>query len=173
VGIGSTSPAFTFGTPGSLFVPGLPGLAITSIAGVPVPANPVGRGDVALAAATPNPANVSLRTNGVPPGTVIKVTMTPEFGASTTVDSLPTTGSLDNATASVSLDIPDGHSVLMATTTFTVVAALGEQLAPFAQGEPVERVRLTASPGQPSTLVLLTTSGREVEAPAAALAAGW
>lgn len=169
----TSSPALTLGQPTDLFVPGLPGLAITSVAGIAVPANPVGRSDVALAAATPNPAEVMLRTKGVPPGTVVKVTMTPEFGAKTTVDSPPTAGSLDDATASVSLDIPDGRSVLMATTTFTVTAALGEQLAPFAQGERVERVRLTTSPGQPSTMVLLTASGHEVEAPAAALAAGW
>jgi hypothetical protein len=169
----SGNPSFPYGPPTDLFVSGLPGLAITSIAGVPVPANPVGRGDVTLLAATPNPAEIVLHTNGVPPGTVIKVTMTPEFGASTTVDSPPTVGSLNDATTSVNLDVPDGRSVIMATTTFTVMAALGERLAPYAQGEPVERVRLTAAPGQPTKMVLLTASGREVEVPAAALAAGW
>lgn len=169
----SSDPVFIYSQPTDLFVPGLPGLTITSVAGIPVPANPVGRGDVALVAATPNPVNVTLRTNGVPVGTVIQVTMTPEFGTQTTVDSPPTSGSLDNATASVSLNIPDGRSVLMATTTFTVVADLGKQLAPYAQGETVERVRLTAEPGQSSKMVLLTSSGREVEVPAAARAAGW
>lgn len=169
----SSSPAFTLSEPLDLFVPGLPNLAITSVAGIPVPANPVGRGDVALAAATPNPVDIELQTSGVPPGTVIQVTLTPEFGVKTIADSPPTAGSLDDASTSVSLNIPDGRSVLMATTTFTVVAALGEHLAPFAQGERVDRVRLTAEPGQPSRMVLLTASGREVAVPAAALAAGW
>jgi len=168
-----TYPPFSSSLPTDLFVPGLPALAITSVAGIPVPANPVGRGDVALAAATPNPVTVELQTNGVPPGTVIQVTLIPEFGAKSTVDSLPTAGSLDGASTRVSLNIPDGRSVLTATTTFTVVAALGERLSPFAQGEPVERVRLSTEPGQPSRMVLFTASGREVEVPAATLAAGW
>ncbi|MCB1905454.1 MAG: hypothetical protein KDI18_15465 [Gammaproteobacteria bacterium] len=169
----SSDPSYTYGQPTDLFVPGLPGLAFTSIAGVLVPANPVGRGDVALEAATPNPAEITLQTKGVPLGTVIAVTLTPEFGARTTVDSAPTAGSLDNATTSVNIDIPDGRSVLTATTTFTVLAALGEMFAPYAQGETVEQVRLSAEAGQPSKMFLLTASGREVELPAAALAAGW
>lgn len=169
----SGDPPFTYSQPGAVFVPGLPGLAITSIAGVAVPANPVGHGDVALAAATPNPAEIRLHTNGVPPGTVIAVTVTPEFGAKTTVDSPPTAGSLDDGTTSVDINIPDGRSVISATTTFTVLAALGNQFAPYAQGEKVERVRLQAEPGQPSKTILLTASGRELEVPAAALAAGW
>lgn len=37
----------------------------------------------------------------------------------------------------------------------------------------MERVHLTAEPGQRSKLVLLTASGREMEAPAAAQANGW
>jgi hypothetical protein len=70
---------------------------------------------------------------------------------------------------SVDLNIPDGASVISATTTFVVTAALNEWLSPFAQGEWVEQVRLTATPGQPSNMVLVTASGREAEVPALAL----
>ena len=168
-----SSPSLVSGQPTELFVSNLPGLAITRIAGLPVPVEPVGRGDVSLVATTLNPVEIELETHGVPVGTVIRVTMTPEFGSKTTVDSAPTVGSQDHANTSVNLDIPDGRSVLTATTTFTVVAALGDFLAPFAQGEKVERVQLSAEVGHRSKMILLTATGREVEMPAGALAAGW
>jgi hypothetical protein len=90
-----------------------------------------------------------------------------------TTASPPTTGSLDYGVTSVDVSIPNGASVIEAETTFTVTAALEKRLAPYAQGERVESVRLTATPGQSSSMVLLTASGRKVEVPAAALAAGW
>jgi len=99
--------------------------------------------------------------------------MTPEYGAATSTNSPPTAGTLADASTTVSVSIPEGRSVLMATTSFIVTAALGEQLTPYAQGETVEQVRLTASPGQPSRMVLLTASGRELDLPAGALAQGW
>jgi len=169
----TTDPPFTPGLPGEIFSPNLPALSITNIAALSVPANPTGRGDVTLPATTPDPVNVALHTNGVPPGTIIKLTMTPEYGAATSTNSPPTAGTLADASTTVSVSIPEGRSVLMATTSFIVTAALGEQLTPYAQGETVEQVRLTASPGQPSRMVLLTASGRELDLPAGALAQGW
>jgi hypothetical protein len=167
------SPTVSFDRPTALFTPGLPGLAITSIAAFPVPANPTGHGDITLPAITADPVDVVLHTNGVPPDTIIKLTVTPEYGAATSTDSAPTVGTLADASTTVSVSIPEGRSVLMATTSFIVTAALGERLAPFAQGETLEQVRLTASPGQPSRMVLLTASGRELDLPAGALAQGW
>ncbi|WP_295577354.1 hypothetical protein [uncultured Lamprocystis sp.] len=166
-------PGVVFDRPADLFTPGLPGLAISSIATLPVPTNPTGRGDITLPAITADPVDVVLHTNGVPPDTIIKLTVTPEYGAATSTDSAPTVGTLADASTTVSVSIPEGRSVLMATTSFIVTAALGEHLAPYAQGETVEQVRLTASPGQPSRMVLLTASGRELDLPAGALAQGW
>ena len=166
-----TNPTYTSAPPASVFLPSLPGLAITSIGGLPVPAEPTGNGDVTLPAATANPVTIDIQTNGIPIGSVVKVRVTPANAPSVSVDSAPTTGTLQNGATSVQVDIPDGASVVSATTTFTVTAELKDRLAPFARGERVEKVRLTATPGQPSTMALLTASGRELALPAAALAA--
>jgi len=169
----SSNPSFSQGLPNEVFVSGLPSLSITRVGAIPVPSNPTGAGDVTLPATTANPMDVALHTNGVPPGTIIKLTVTPEYGPATSTDSPPTAGTQADASTTVSVSIPEGRSVLMATTSFIVTAALGERLAPFAQGETLEQVRLTASPGQPSRMVLLTASGRELDLPSGALAQGW
>jgi len=70
---------------------------------------------------------------------------------------------LDNSTTSVSLDIPPGHSVLSAQTSFTVVAAVGDALSRFAQGERVEKVTLTSTLGQRDKATLHTVAGRQFE----------
>ena len=82
-------------------------------------------------------------------------------------------GSTALATASASLTLPQGASTLQATLTYTVTASLGDAMSKYAQGERVEKVRLSAAPGQPSTTAtLITVSGRDFEVPAALLAQG-
>ena len=171
---GSTTPHYdVVATPAPAFVPNLPGLRIVAVGGFPVPQQPVGRADVTLPFGTPNPVAVEVETQGIPVSSVVQVRVVPEFGGATSVDSSPTAGTLDSASTSVDLDIPDGASVIEAEATFTVTADLGVRLAPYALNEPLDRVRVTATLGQPSTMILQTASGREVEVPAAALAAGW
>jgi hypothetical protein len=153
----------------------MPGLAIVSVGGFPVPPQPTGSADVTLpVGAAPNPVTIVIESHGVPVGAVVKVRVLSQSGTGAVyADSPPTTGTLETASTSVALNIPNGTSVIEAETTFTVTGALEKDLAPYAQGETVERVRLTAEPGQPSKMVLLTASGREVEVPAAAQASGW
>ncbi len=169
----SSNPSFSQGLPNNVFVPGLPRLSITRVGAMAVPSNPTGAGDVTLPPNASDPVDVALHTNGVPPGTVIKLSVTPEYGAAMSTNSPPTTGTLADASTTVSVSVPEGRSVLLATTSFIVTAALGEQLAPYAQGETVEQVRLIAEAGQPSRMVLLTASGRELDLPAGALVQGW
>ena len=168
----TSNPPYTFGAPGSVFADGQPALRFVSIGGIAVPASPVGRNDISLPTNLPNPVAVSLATAGVPVGAVTSVTSTPDFGAApTAVDSAPTTGTTANATAGVSIAIAPGHSVLSAQTSYTIVASLGDALSRFAQGERVERVTLSATlGGGVSHAVLTTTSGRQFDAPPAALA---
>ena len=168
----ASNPNYTFGAPGSVFTDGQPALRFVSIGSITVPASPVGRSDIALPANLPNPVAVSLATVGVPVGAVISVTATPDIGVvATTVDSAPTTGTTANAAASVSISIAPGHSVLSAITSYLVVASLGDSLSRFAQGERVERVTLSATlGGGASHAVLTTTSGKQFDAPPAALA---
>ncbi|MDS4060339.1 MAG: hypothetical protein RKP73_17480 [Candidatus Contendobacter sp.] len=170
----SSSPGYAFTqTLGPVFLPNMPGLAIISVGGFPVPPQPTGNADVTLPLDVPNPVTIAVESHGVPAGSVVRVRVVPRTGAPVSTDSPPTVGTLETAAATVALNIPEGASVIEAETTFTITAALNQRLAPYAQGEPVERVRLTAEPGRPATMVLLTATGREVEVPAAARAAGW
>ncbi|WP_186406699.1 hypothetical protein [Candidatus Accumulibacter aalborgensis] len=170
MGIGTTSPTFTFGLPGSLFVTGQPALRFATVAGIPVPASPTGFGDVTIPTTTANPVTLTLATSGIPIGSTVKVSVIPRYGAPVTVDSPPTAGSPDNATTSVSVDIPFGNNVLSAQTTYTVVAATGDALSRFAQGERVEKVTLTSTFGQGNKTTLHTVTGKRFDVDPALLA---
>lgn len=168
----ATTPPYTTGTPSTVFVAGLPTLTISSVAGVPAPAAPTGNADITLPASTPNPVTVVFTTTGVPVGNTVKLTVTPAAGVTTSVISPALTGSTASATASVNVSLSSGPSVLSATTTYTIVASLGDMLAPYAMGERVEKITVVAVPGQPNRYILITVSGKEFEVQAAVLASG-
>lgn len=161
--VGYASGSLQSSTPGPVFIAGLPGLRITRIAGLPVPEAPTGRSDVTLPLATPNPVTVEFETTGVPVGNTVRLTVTPHSGESSSVVSPALTGSTAKAAASVSVDIPEGETTLLAQTTYIVLAAVGDQLAPYAGGERVEKVRLAADLQGRSRAYLITVSGREFE----------
>lgn len=167
----ASTPPHSFGSPGPAFVAGFPSLRIARVAGVDAPAQPTGSADIVLPASTPNPVTVSFATTGVPVGNTVRFTLTPQYGATTTVISPALTGTTEAATASVSVNLPSGPSILSASTTYTVVAAVGDALAPFTQGERVKEVTLVATPGRPDQAILTTVSGKVFEIPQAALAA--
>jgi len=159
----------TADTPGNVFVAGFPTLTISSVAGVSAPASPTGVADITLPASTPNPVTVVFTTSNVPVGNIVRLTVTPQVGAQTSAISPALTGSTASATASVSINLPVGPSVLQAQTTFTIVAALGDLLRNFAGNERVEKMTLVATLGGPSKVRLITVSGKEYDAPAEAL----
>lgn len=160
-GIGSASPPFSFSTPGPLFMASQPALRFASVAGIPVPGEPTGSNDLTIPTTTANPVTLALATSGIPPGSVIKVTVIPRFGQAVSLDSPPTAGTVATATTSVSMDIPGGHNVLSAETTYTVIASVGDSLSRFAQGERVEKITLSSTLGKGSQATLHTPSGRE------------
>jgi hypothetical protein len=167
----SSTPILSFvDMPGPAFLPGVPALRITSVAGIQVPDQPTGKSDVVLPGNTSNPVTVTFAATGVPVGSTVKLTLIPQYGAIVTATSSALAGSTASATASVSVNLPAGPSVLEATTTYTLTLAMGETLSRFAQGERVEKVTLVAAPGQASKVVLVTVTGKEFEAPQAALA---
>lgn len=166
----ASTPAHTFGTPGSLFVAGSPTLRISSVAGIAAPAEPTGSADIVLPSTTPNPVSVAFQTTGVPVGNTVKLTVTPASGVPFSAVTPALTGSTANASATVDVTLPNGPSTLSATTTYTIVASLGDAMSRFAQGERVERVALTSSPGLPDVVQLITSSGKVFDAPPAALA---
>lgn len=166
----NSDPAHSFGTPSSAFIAGLPTLRITSVAGTAAPTNPTGNADITLPSTTPNPVTVEFATTGVPTGNTVSLRITPAYGDAVTVVSPAITGTTAAGTASVSATLPSGPSVLSATTTYTIVVAMGEALSVYAQGEVVEKVRLSSTMNGPTLATLITKSGKEYEVPHAALA---
>ena len=167
-----TSPAWLGGAPSLVAVPGLPTLAIDSIGGLTVPAQPSGDGDVSLPANFTNPVTVSFVTTGVTVGSSIKLTVMPVRGTAFSVTSTPTTGTTASAYTSVSVSLPPGQNVLQASVTYTVVASVGDAMSVYAQGERVEKVQLASVMGaNASTVTLITISGKEYVVPASVLAA--
>jgi hypothetical protein len=165
----ATTPVASSDAPTTVFVAGAPTLTISSVAGVNAPASPTGNADITLPATTPNPVTVVFTTTGVPVGNTVQLTVTPAFGEKTIVLSPALTGSTADATASVSVSLPVGPSVLSAQTTFTVVAAIGDLLRNFAGNERVEKITLVATLGGKSRVKLITVSGKEYDAPPEAL----
>jgi len=165
----ASTPAHSLASPGPVFIAGLPTLAISTVAGAAVPANPTGVADVSLPASTTNPVSVVFATTGVPVGNTITVKVTPAYGATSSALSNALSGSTANATASATVTLPTGPSTLQATVTYTIVASLGDMLSRYAQNERVEKITLSASMGSASKATLITVSGKRYEAPAEAM----
>jgi hypothetical protein len=165
----ASNPAHTFAAPGPIFINGLPTLAITSVAGVSVPATPTGVADVSLPSTTTNPVAIGFQTTGVPVGNTITLKVTPSYGNAVSAVSTALSGSTSAATASASINLPTGASRLQASVTYTIVVAMGDALARYAQNERVEKIMLTATPGGASQAVLITVSGRQFDAPPEAM----
>ena len=157
-----TSPAYSQGLPGAVVVAGLPVLRITSVAGVPAPAMPTGQGDIILPSDTPNPVVVEIESQNVPVGNTVSVTLTPPTGPSTTVISNALSGSEAMATASATVDLPSGNSVMLASLSFTVSGAMMKQLSQYTDGEDVVEVELVAAMNGATQTRLITRSGRVV-----------
>ena len=162
---GTASPTVvaTF-VPGQVTIPSLPTLSIASVGGVAAPALPTGTSDVALPFNITNPVEVVLSATGIPVGTVVKVTVTPYTGTVAGVTSSPLAGTTSSSSATASITLSGGHSVVAAAATFTVTqaAAMGIAVPELYAGEPVESVRLAANYGGPATWFAVTRSGREV-----------
>lgn len=167
----SPNPTPSVGTPGELFVAGLPSLTIASVAGVAAPANPTGNADISLPAETVNPVAVVFSTTGVPVGNTVTLTVTPAYGTPISAVSPALTGSTASATASVQVNLPKGPSTLQAQTTYTIVASLGNALSTYANNERVEKVTLTAVAGGASKVTLITASGKTFDISPAQFAA--
>jgi hypothetical protein len=126
-----------------------------------------------LPASTTNPVIVAFETTGVPLGNTVTLRVKPQNGVPTSVTSPALNGSTALATASLSATLPVGASTLEATTSFTVIASLGDQLGnQFALGERVERIELSASVGGASTATLVTVSNKRYPVPSTLLASG-
>ena len=163
----TSSPTAVVDTPGPLFIPNAPSIRIATVAGTAVPANPTGNADVTLPTTTTNPVTVDFTSSNVPLGNTIRLTVTPANGDPVNAVSTAIAGTLAAGTATVSVTLPPGPSILQAQTTFTVVASLGNALSNFANNERVEQLEVVASlGGAPASVKLVTVSGKRFDAPA-------
>jgi hypothetical protein len=155
----------SIGQPGVVALPSAPTLTITSVAGVPAPTSPSGafaNPDIILPSGTASPVTVGLAASNIPLGTTVTVTAKPLNGGASSAVSSGLAGSLAASTASASVSIPTNQpSVISASATFTLAALPGTGPL-FAQGEPVDRMRVSAVLGGASRITYVTTSGREV-----------
>ncbi len=166
---GTSTPAYTTDVPGAINIANAPSIRIASVAGNNVPATPTGNADVTLPATITNPVTVNFTTANVPTGNTIKLRVVPAYGDAVEVLSPALTGTVASGATSVSVNLPQGPSVLQAITSYTVTVAQAESLSRFAENEKVERVELVASMGQESTAQLITVSGKRYTVPASVL----
>jgi len=158
----ATSPGASVSTPQPLFLANIPSVRITSVAGIATPASPSGVGDVVIPEATPNPVSIEFATTNIPVGNTVELTLIPQTGVNTRVTSNAITGTDESGTASISVDIPDGPSTLLASITFTVaVASLQQDYSQFAQGNTVEKVRVDFDPVKGSMTTFIASNGQE------------
>ena len=163
-GFGSVpASAVSSGQPTTVVLTNTPTLRIASIAGVAAPASPTGSfsaPDVTLPAGTTNPVTVAIAAANVPLGTIVTLTVSGVNDGSAT-GSAALSGTVASSSASASVTIPTAQpSVISASATF-VLADLGGGPV-YADGEPVERVRVSAAASGVSRLSYITRSGREV-----------
>jgi hypothetical protein len=143
----------------------LPRLMISTVGGIAAPATPGGSyttADVSLPTGTTNPVPVTLTAQNIPLSTVFTVKLIPQFANPNTATCANTSGSFSASTCTANtLNFPSGQvSVLNAYASFTLTASL----FPLIDGEEVDRVMLAATFGEPSTVTLITKSGKEVRA---------
>ena len=147
-----TSPGASKGFPGPVMLSPTPTLAITSIAGANVPANPTGRfpADVGVPGGFSNPAAVQVEANNVPLGTQVTVRVIPEHGESSTnntveVLSAPLAGTEAASSAIASVTMPSsGRGTILAF--IDMVSPIVNEAKGIQTGKATEKIRIQTGP---------------------------
>jgi hypothetical protein len=155
----------SFAFPHPVTPPNSPQLRIASVGGVSAPSAPLGSlqgvPDVIVPSTQPNPVTVSLEGTNLPVGTIVQVTLTPARGARTTVQSGPLAGAESASTASASITLPGGISVISASAVIDLTTTA--KASPlFMEGERVKRIEVAATFGGASEVTYVTQSGRRI-----------
>jgi hypothetical protein len=142
-----------------------PQLRIASVGGVNAPAAPIGSlqgaPDVVVPTIIANPVDVVIQGSNIPTGTVVNLTLTPATGSRVTAQSGPLSGSITSSTATASISLPGGLSVISATAV--VDLSVAKDYPPmFINGEQVDRIEVAATYGGESQVTYLTHSGRRI-----------
>ncbi len=165
--VDSSPKEFTIGQPGLVTLANVPTLRINSVGGVNSPASPSGTfhatPDITLPTTQTNPVAVALQAANIPLGTTIEVRLTPASGNPASVQSTPLTGTVAASTATASVTLPAGQSLLYATASIDLAGSNLSQAAPlFIEGERVRKIEVGANFGGGSEVVYVTASGKRV-----------
>ncbi len=161
----TTSPAnvISFALPHPVTPANSPQLRIASVGGINAPASPTGSlqgvPDIVVPTTQTNPVTVALEGSNLPVGTVVQVTLTPSRGNRATVQSSGLAGTEAASTASASVSLPQGMSVISAAAVIDLTSK-AEPL--FMDGERVNRIEVAAVFGGASEVTYVTQSGRRI-----------
>ncbi|HEY0762427.1 MAG TPA: hypothetical protein VGD61_08610 [Pyrinomonadaceae bacterium] len=164
---GSSTPAniISFAFPHPVTSPNGPSLRIASVGGVTAPTAPLGSlqgvPDVIVPSTQTNPVTVALEAANLPLGTIIQVQLIPSRGARTTVQSTGLAGTEGASTASASVTLPGGISVVSASAVIDLSLAKADPI--FIEGERVRRIEVAATFGRGSDVTYITESGRRIK----------
>jgi hypothetical protein len=159
---GAVSPA------GNPALENVPTLAIASVGGLAVPSTIAASyfaPDMALAPGTTNPVPVVINATNTPVGapTSIALRSIPQSpGTASLTTASDHTGTFASSSATINATLAVGQVTVLQAIAGMTLTGQTASLFPQIDGEPVERVLLAASPGEASTISLVTKSGREV-----------
>jgi len=105
---------------------------------------------------------VALAGKNIPVGTVVTVSLTPQTGTVTTVQSSALAGTTAASTATASVSLPDGKCVLYASATIDLTAQTPGVARLKMGGEPVDKILVAAVYGGPSEVTYILHSGRKI-----------
>ncbi len=168
----NTNPNFvSFALPHPVAPANAPNLRIASVGGVSAPAAPLGSlhgvPDIVVPTTQANPVTVALEGVNVPVGTVLTVTLTPAQGASVSAQSTALAGTETASTATASVSLPPGMSVISATAVIDLTAPSNSARQPIhINGERVDRIEVAATFGGDSEVTYITRAGRRFKMPA-------
>ena len=155
----------SFALPHPITPPNAPQLRIASVGGVNAPSAPLGSlqgvPDIVVPSSQTNPVTVALEGSNLPVGTVVQVILTPATGPRTTVQSGGLAGSESASTASATVTLPGGISVVSASAVIDLMTAKATPL--FMDGERVNRIEVAAVFGGASEVTYVTQSGRRIK----------
>ena len=164
-GTSNPSNIISFALPHPITPANAPSLRISSVGGVTAPSNPLGSlqgvPDVIVPSSQPNPVTVALEGSNLPLGTIVQVTTTPSTGNRTTVQSSALAGTEAASTASASVNLPGGITVVSASASIDLTLAKLDPI--FINGERVRRIEVAATFGGASELTYITESGRRIK----------
>jgi hypothetical protein len=155
-------------------------LAIQSVAGIAVAANPTGASttpDVVVSSGQQNPVSIVVRCVNIPLNTDIIVDVKPANGPTVRAVGANNTGTQASSTATVSVTMPRGAGTIQAKAVSGIAGSLGaslnngEKFKHYAQtgltadGELFAKMEITATLGKGQEIAYITESGKRFVLP--------